>query len=77
MNINNIRYGDDTVLIEDTQEKLQELVSALKRECEERGMEISVGPGKTEVMGLTKRNEDLTVNILLDGWKDCTPSGQL
>ena len=28
---------------------------------------INVGPGKTEVMGLTKRNEELSVNIVLGG----------
>ena len=67
VNVNNIRYADDTVLIADTQEKLQELVSALERACEARGMEINVGPGKTEVMGLTKRNEDLRVRITLGG----------
>ena len=67
VNVTNIRYADDTVLIADTQEKLQELVNALKGACEERGMEINVGPGKTEVMGLTKRNEDLNVNVTLDG----------
>ena len=67
VNVNNIRYADDTVLIADTQEKLQELVSALERACEARGMEINVGPGKTEVMGLTKRNEDLRVRIMLGG----------
>ena len=31
VNVTNIRYADDTVLIADTQEKLQELVNALSR----------------------------------------------
>ena len=54
MNINNIRYADGTVLVADTKEKLQELVVALHGACVARGREINVGPGKTEVMGLTK-----------------------
>ena len=48
------------MLIVDTEEKLQELIVA-------RGLGINVGPGKTEVMGLTKRNQDLSVNIMLGG----------
>ena len=55
------------MLIADTQEKLQELVNALDRACEERGIEITVGPGKTEVIGLTKRNGVLNANVTLYG----------
>ena len=66
-NINTIRYADDTVLVADTAEKLHELVIALHRACESRGLGINVGPGKTEVLGLTKRNQDLSVNIMLGG----------
>ena len=50
INVNNIRYADDRVLILDTEEKVRELVSTLNRICMERGMEINVGPGKTEMM---------------------------
>ena len=32
-NINNIRYADDTVLISDSEEKLQRLVDELSEEC--------------------------------------------
>ena len=67
VNFTNIRYADVTVSITDTQEKIQELVNALNRACEEKGMEINFGLGKTEVMELTKRNKDLNVNVTLDG----------
>ena len=63
INVKNIRCADDMVLIADTEETLQDLVSALNRACAERGMEINVGLGKTEVMELTTRNNDLIENI--------------
>lgn len=66
-NINNIRYADDTVLIADSEEKLQRLIDELQRACRDRGLTINLGPGKTEVMGLTKRNEDMPINITLEG----------
>ena len=67
VNVNNIRYADDTVLIADSEEKLQELVETLHVACLARGLHINLGRGKTEVMGLTKRPQDLTLNISLEG----------
>ena len=66
-NVNNIRYADDTVLIADSEEKLQELVETLHGACAAMGLQINLGRGKTEVMGITKRAQDLTVNISLQG----------
>ena len=63
--VNNIRYADDTVLISDSEEKLQRLVDVLSEEC--RSFGSSVNMTKTKVMGLTKRKEQLDVNVL---WKD-------
>ena len=65
MNINNIRYADDTVLIADTEEKLQRLVDRLDVEC--RGVGLKINIGKTEVMGVTKRKEQLRVNVNVGG----------
>ena len=67
INVKNISYVDDTVPIADTAEKLQKSVTALNRTCVEKGTDINVRPGKTEVMRSTKRREDLDVNILLNG----------
>ena len=61
MNINNIRYADDTVLIADTEEKLQRLVDRLDEEC--RGVGLKINMDKTEVMGVTKRKEQLRINV--------------
>lgn len=60
-----IRYADDTVLIADTEEKLQRLVDRLDVEC--RGVGLRINIGKTEVMGMTKREERLRVNVNVGG----------
>ena len=65
INTNNIRYADDTVLIADTEEKLQRLVDGLNEGCGRYGLKINIG--KTEVMGVTKRSEQIPVNISLGG----------
>ena len=65
VNINNIRYADDTVLFADTEEKLLMLVDGLNEGCSRYGMKINIE--KTEVMGVTKRREQLPVNISLGG----------
>ena len=63
-NITNIRYADDTVLIADTERKLQRLVGKLNEECNKYGLKINIS--KTEVMGLTKRAGQLPVSISLE-----------
>ena len=65
INLNNIRFADDTVLIADSEEKLQRLVDGLSEGCERYGLKINIG--KTEVMGVTKRSEQITVDISVGG----------
>ena len=47
-NINSIRYADDMVLIADSEEKLQDLVSNLDEECRRMGLKINID--KTEAI---------------------------
>ena len=54
-NLNNIRYADDTVLIADTEEKLQALVQALVRASGERGLNLN--GSKTKVMVISKEDD--------------------
>ena len=42
-NINNIRYADDTVLLADTEERLQELIDRLDEEGRAIGLKINIG----------------------------------
>ena len=55
-NVNNLRYADDTVLIADSEEKLQNLLHKVNRRSKEFGMELN--EGKTETMVITKKKED-------------------
>ena len=60
-NINNVRYADDTVLVADDAEKLQELVSVVVRASEERG--LTVNKEKTKVMVASKSSNTVRVQI--------------
>ena len=52
-NINNIRYADDTVLIADSEEKLQELFNKVVEESENKGLELN--SKKRESMIITRK----------------------
>ena len=64
-NLNNLRYADDTVLIADSQAKLQQLIDGLDTACRRKGLKINIS--KTESMGITKKKEQLRVAVNLDG----------
>ena len=59
-NINNIKYANDMILMEEFEEKLQELVSKLDKW---RRMGLMISLGKTEAAGVTKANGRLPVSI--------------
>ena len=48
MNINNLRFADDTAVIADSEDKLQLLMTTLKDACEKHGMEINTKKNKTK-----------------------------
>ena len=60
-----IRYADDTVLLADTEERLQELIDRLDEEGRAIGLEINIG--RTEVMGAIKRTKQLRVEAHVNG----------
>ena len=64
VNINNIRYADDTVLIADTKEKLQKLLDEVNRESERYGLKINIK--KTETLVVTKSDTVPTCNITIN-----------
>ena len=61
--LSNIRDADDTAMIPDTADKLQRLVEKLDVECNRVGLNINIG--KTEVMGVTKREEEIKVKVVI------------
>ena len=49
-NINNLRYVDDTTLMEDSEEELKNLLMKLKEESEKAGLKLNIQ--KTKIMAL-------------------------
>ena len=47
-NINNLRYADDTILIEENEEKLTSLMMRMKEEGEKAGLKLNIQ--KTNIM---------------------------
>jgi hypothetical protein len=53
VNITNLRFADDAVLITDKRKKLQKMISRLNETCKDYGMEINVKKTKVMVLGST------------------------
>ena len=49
-NINNLRYGDDTTLIAESEEELKSLLVKVKEESEKVGLQLNIQ--KTKIMAL-------------------------
>jgi len=66
-NINNLRYADDTVLVADSDVKLQNLINIVNERSKHFGMELN--EKKTETMVITKKTkEDMPkCHILVNG----------
>ena len=47
-NINNLRYADDTTLMEESEEELKNLLMKVKEESEKAGLKVNIK--KTEIM---------------------------
>ena len=62
-NINNVRYTDDTVLIADSEEKLQNLLQRINKESKLNGIKIKIK--KTKVMVASKRDHNQRMDIKL------------
>ena len=64
VNINNIRFADDTAIISDNEVDLQNLINRITTTCKEYGMALNVK--KTKVMVITK-GDSVNSNIIVDG----------
>ena len=51
-NINNLRYGDDTSLMEENKEELKSLLMRIKEESEKAGLKFKIQKTKTMTSGL-------------------------
>ena len=50
-NINNLRYGDDTTLMEDSEEELKNLLMKLKEQSEKAGLKLNIQKMKIMAYG--------------------------
>ena len=41
-NINNLRYGDDTILVAESEEELKSLLMRVKQESEKAGLKLNI-----------------------------------
>ena len=64
-NINNLRYSDDTVLMADSEEKLQNILTTVTVESENKGLQLNAK--KTECMVISKHSVIPVCNILWKG----------
>ncbi|GFS00723.1 retrovirus-related Pol polyprotein LINE-1 [Elysia marginata] len=56
VNINNIRYADDTVILAESENQLQTMLDRIVEKCKEYGMEINAKKTKTmHIGGIQKR----------------------
>ena len=65
VNVNSLRYADDTVLMAKNQEDLQTLVTQLDFASRKFGMQIIIK--KTEIIVVSKKAEAPVCKILVDG----------
>ncbi|GFO35461.1 catenin (cadherin-associated protein), alpha 3 [Plakobranchus ocellatus] len=64
-NINNLRYADDTVLVADSGEKPQNILTTVTIESENKGLQLNAK--KTECMVISKKSNMPVSNILYKG----------
>ena len=56
INITDLGYADDAVLVADKQKKIQKMVDSLNDTCISYGMEINVKKTKVMIMGIIEKN---------------------
>ena len=50
-NINNLRYADDTILMEESEEELKSLLTKVKEESEKSGLKLNIQKTKITASG--------------------------
>ena len=65
MNINNLRYADDTALVANDPKNLQDIVDKVKEESSKAGLDMNVK--KTKTMVISRHKEEVNPVITVDG----------
>jgi len=67
INITDLRYADDAVLLADKRKKMQKMIDKLNDTCKEYGMEINVKKTKVMIINNTKTSVGTQHVIMLNG----------
>src|SRR3989442_2132490 len=67
VNITNLRYADDAVLVAEKMRKMQKMIDRLSTTCQAYGMEINVKKTKVMIMNRTAKLKGIQRCIVLDG----------
>ena len=67
LNVNNIRYADDTAIVADSEEQLQNLITVIADESRKFGLEINIR--KTFCMTISKKSVSPMCSLDIDGIK--------
>ena len=65
INITDLRYADDAVLVADKRKKIQNTIDGLNKTCKEYGMEINVKQTKVMIMNKTEKLTGMQRGIVL------------
>ena len=68
-NINNLRYADDTTLMEESEEELKSLLIKVKEEIEKTGLKLNIQ--KTKIMA------SCPINFMTNRWRNNGNSDRL
>ena len=63
LNINNLRYADDTALIADDKDKLQDIVTIVQKESSKAGLEMNVKKTKTMLIARDVENKKVEIKV--------------
>ena len=63
LNINNLRYADDTALIADDKDKLQDIVTMVQKESSKAGLEMNVKKTKTMLIARDVENKKVEIKV--------------
>ena len=64
LNVNNLRYADDTALIADDKDNLQKIVNKVKEVSSKAGLEMNVK--KTKTMSTSRKPENKSFDIIVN-----------
>ena len=67
ININNLRYADDTVLIANDQDKLQGIVTRVKEENSKAGLDMNVKKKKTMIISRDPEGKKVDIKVDNEG----------